>query len=271
MRARGQGQGGRESRHGKAIGGGAYGSTERASASESGGKRSCTIVVQANPTTTGSRASTLTRTCTLGGTVSSTADGLTLTGLNPNIALAPTTRNFGNVNVGVNSSLFTFTYTNSGSADATGCSSASLTGTNPEDFSITTNGCGGSNITASGGSCTIVVQGTPTTTGARTTSLTRTCTFGGTVSSTADGLTMTSLNANIALSPTSQSFGNVNVGSNSSLFTFTYSNSGTADATGCSAASLTGTNPGDFTITSNGCGTSNITASGGITTIGGIS
>ena len=57
---------------------------------------------------------------------------------------------------------------------------------------------------------------------------------------------------NLSLSPSSENFGSINVGSSSSAVTFTLTNNSSASATSLSA-SITGTNSGDFSISFNTC------------------
>lgn len=57
------------------------------------------------------------------------------------------------------------------------------------------------------------------------------------------------------VSPLSQEFGPVAMNASSAAFTFTFTNSGGDPATGCSAPEKIGTNPGDFVIMNDACGT----------------
>ncbi len=88
------------------------------------------------------------------------------TGGPPAVTLSPTSLNFGTDSVGTKISE-SVTVTNSGGSALT-VSSVTVTGTNPTDFSET-NGCTSS--VAAGASCTITVTFDPTTTGARSATL----------------------------------------------------------------------------------------------------
>jgi hypothetical protein len=121
-------------------------------------------------------------------------------GLAPILAWSPLTKDFGSVNVGLTSSTQTFTLTNSGTAAATGCSAPELD--NDTDFTITTDNCGTSDVASSSGSCTVIVQANPTQTGVLTATLSRTCTYGGTVATTADEITVTGYtNTSVSVAP----------------------------------------------------------------------
>jgi hypothetical protein len=103
----------------------------------------------------------------------------------PFLTLSPLSHGFGPVLVSSISSSTAFTFTNSGTATATGCSAPTKGGANPDDFTIATDNCGTSDLIA-GGSCTVLLTASPTTIGLRTMTLSRTCTEGGTAASAAD-------------------------------------------------------------------------------------
>lgn len=87
------------------------------------------------------------------------------------LSLSPSTFNFGSSNVGVTSSTSpqTFTLTNNSSASATSLS-ATLSGINAGDFSISSNTCTGT-LANGGAQCTLNVSFTPTAVGSRTATL----------------------------------------------------------------------------------------------------
>lgn len=215
----------------------------------------CLIVIRGKPGTEGLRTTTLTRSCSTGGTASTTTNQITVTGVIPALAWAPLSHSFGSVNAGAHSNHFSFTLTNSGAGSATGCSSPVLS--NSTDFSIQNDSCSSSNL-GSGNTCTVEVRANPSTIGAKSTTLSRTCTHGGTVSTTALQITVTGTQPFLAFSPLTHSFGTVDVGSNSSTQTFTLSNSGSGPATGCSAPTLS--NLSDFTIVTETCLTADLAA-----------
>ncbi|MBS1960685.1 MAG: choice-of-anchor D domain-containing protein [Bdellovibrionales bacterium] len=228
---------------------------------------SCTVTVRAIPQSSGAKATTLSRTCAVGGTPATTTNGLTTNAVQPSLAWSPMTKDFGNVNVGSNSSTQTFTLTNSGTATATGCSAPTLAGTDPSEFTIVTDNCGTATLAGSGATCTVDVRANPGSTGTKSATLSRTCTFGGTPTTTPNQIVVTGVAPSLVWSPLTKDFGNVNVGSNSSTQTFTLTNSGTATATGCSAPTLGGTNAGEFSIVTDNCGTANLAGSNATCTV----
>lgn len=152
---------------------------------------SCTFEVEALPSVAGLRTATITRNCTSGGSVSTTANGVTVTGLGPVLAIDLSTFNFGSIPLGSLSNNQVFTFSNSGGADAQGCSAPALSGTNSTEFMILNDNCGTNDLTSGGGSCTVAVGMIPTTLGVRSATLSRTCIIGGTISTTANGVTGT--------------------------------------------------------------------------------
>lgn len=68
--------------------------------------------------------------------------------------------------------------------------------------------------------------------------------------------------AALEVSPKSYEFGSVAPNAVSSQVTFTFSNTGGSSATGCSAPATAGSNPGDFSIESDECGTMDLAANG---------
>jgi hypothetical protein len=104
------------------------------------------------------------------------------------LAVSPLTYEFGPVALLGTSTAATFTFMNTGAEPATGCSAPMKTGATPAEFAIASDTCGTSDL-AGGASCTVQVTAKPTADGARTMTLTRTCSVGGTASTTADSLT----------------------------------------------------------------------------------
>lgn len=130
---------------------------------------SCTISVTFKPTTTGSRAATLTvsdtssnspQTAALTGTGGSTSSG--------SVSVSPTSIGFPNTSVGSTSAAQTATLTN-GTKSSVTISSVSITGANPGDFIISAKTCGTS--LAASASCTASVAFKPTASGARNATL----------------------------------------------------------------------------------------------------
>lgn len=173
------------------------------------------------------------------------------------LVIIPDTHDFGEVLQGNNSSAQTFTITNFGKQSTTGCVSATLGGTNPNEFHIDTDNCAGNQL-APGNFCTVIVSASsPTELGARSATLSMACDAGGggTVTTQADGLTVTLTNTALSISPASYNFGNIlQTAASFDSQTFFVTNNGSAAATGCSGPTLEGTDSGDFVISNNNCG-----------------
>jgi hypothetical protein len=122
---------------------------------------SCPVSVEFKPTAAGTRTATL-EFSDNGGASPQT---VSLTGKGTNISLAPARLNFGNHPVGSTSATRTITVTNAGAVTVNFTGSPGITGTDPQDFSLSSGTCGAS--LAAGASCTIGVRFAPTATGAR--------------------------------------------------------------------------------------------------------
>lgn len=85
------------------------------------------------------------------------------------MALSPAANNFGSIPLGGSSAAVTFTLTNNSGSSATTLS-ATITGTNSADFSISANSCTGS-LSNGGATCTLNVTFTPSGNGSRTATL----------------------------------------------------------------------------------------------------
>lgn len=103
------------------------------------------------------------------------------------IEVSPLAYEFGPVALNALSRSVSFTFKNTGSSPATGCSAPTRTGTDPGDFTIQSDECGTMDL-APNASCTVTVAARPTTDGAKMMTLSRECAVGGTASTTADGL-----------------------------------------------------------------------------------
>ena len=204
-----------------------------------------TIQVTYNPSSAGSHSATLTVSSDDPDEATKTAS-LTGTGTEPDIGLSPTSKNYGDVIVDQTSSE-TFVVSNDGDATLN-VSSVSITGTNANQFSITSGG--GSFTLSPSGTRNVVVQFAPTSEGSKSATLSI-------ASDDPDEATKTAALSgsgvvvpDIAISPTSKNYGNVAVGATGSQ-TFTVSNTGNGDLS-VSSVSLTGTNADQFSITSGG-------------------
>jgi len=92
----------------------------------------------------------------------------------PNLAVAPSTHNYGSVLSKSTGSSQSFTVSNSGTAAGDGCGSVSLGGTNASEFSIITDTCSNNDL-ATASNCTVVIAPTPNTKGAKSASLDWAC------------------------------------------------------------------------------------------------
>lgn len=176
------------------------------------------------------------------------------------LAIAPLTYNFGDVYLASTPVTASFTITNTGDNHASTCSAPVLGGAHAADFAIAVDNCGTNNLLAFTGVCTIGISTTPGTLGVRTATLSRTCTKGGVVTTTVNGITVRAVQAVVGLDVSSRNFGSVPVASQSLGQTFTLTNTGSYPATGCAAPILGGANGADFAISSDTCGTANLAA-----------
>jgi len=180
----------------------------------------------------------------------------------PSVSISSSAHDFGTELLNTATSDFTFTFTNSGNGDATGCSAPVLGGTDPGQFNISSDTCGTSNLAKNGGTCTVTLNGFATTVGLKQATLTRTCTNPGATATTADGITMTGSNSKLNVDMASYDFGQETLNGTSDLVTFTYDNSGSANVTGCSASTLSGAQSADYNIVTDNCGASDIVPAG---------
>ena len=204
-----------------------------------GAGASKTIKVKFCPASTGSKSATL---YADGSNCNDDSSSLSGTGTQPpSIDLSPSSHSFGNVEVGSCSSEYSFTLTNTGGGTATG--SVSLTGTHASQFTITSGS--GSFSLGAGASKTIKVKFCPTSTGSKSATL---YADGSNCNDDSSSLSGTGTQPpSIDLSPSSHNFGNIEVGSCSSEYSFTLTNTGGGTATG--TVSRTGTHASQFTIT----------------------
>ena len=176
----------------------------------------------------------------------------------PSDTFSPATLAFPSQLLSTTSAPTTETFTNVGQVALT-ISSITLGGTNSTDFSITSNTC--STSLAVGAKCTMTVTFTPSALGKRSATIT--------VIDDACGsphvLALSGSGTEITMSPSPVNFGTQTVGTTSAAMTVTLTNHGTTAVT-VKAATITGTDKGDFKIQSNGC--TSIAASGGTCTIG---
>jgi hypothetical protein len=145
---------------------------------------SCVLTLKLFPSSAGPKSGNLVVSATPGTTVSSALSGYGVTA--PALEISPASRDFGNVAPGQASAEFTFTVKNTGGV-ASGVPTASVIGTNPASFVVSTDGC--KKALASGDSCSIgVTFHAPTAgIGVKTAQLDVTANRGGTASATLRG------------------------------------------------------------------------------------
>ncbi|MBC7754795.1 MAG: choice-of-anchor D domain-containing protein [Moraxellaceae bacterium] len=137
----------------------------------------CSVSVQPNPTSIGLKAATVSRVCTVGGSISTTSNQVLVNATDAVLAWSPPSRDFGSIELGSNSFNANFVLTNNGNIPATGCSAPILS--DSVNFSLT-DACGTADVAALGGSCSVNIQAHPTTVGSKSATVSRTCTVGGT-------------------------------------------------------------------------------------------
>jgi hypothetical protein len=216
-----------------------------------GGTRN--IVVRFSPSATGAVSATL-------AIASNDPDenpynvSLTGTGVAPDIAISPTSANYGNVLVGENSSQ-SFTVTNDGNANLD-VTATSITGTDAAEFTITSGG--GSFTLTPGGTHEVNVQFHPSSAGSKSAAL-RINSDDPDEDPLDAALSGTGVVPDISASPNPANYGNVNVNSYLDV-TITVSNSGTGNLN-ISSTSISGPDASRFVIQSGG-GTATVAPGG---------
>jgi len=212
---------------------------------------SCTVSVTFSPTAAGTRTAALTFADNATGSPQSVA--LSGTGQLPNtsVTVSPGSLTFAAQNVNSTSNSQNVTITNTGNTTAS-FSNVTIGGTNPGDFAISSNNC---TTLAAGNSCSIYFTFTPTATGTRSATVSiydNTANSPQTVTLSGTGQAATTT---LTLSPGSLTFSAQNTGTTSPSQDFSITNTGTTSISFTSIA-ITGTNAGEFSITSNNCGSS---------------
>lgn len=181
---------------------------------------------------------------------------LTGTGLAPKAVVTPTTLAFTSQSVATSSAAKTVTLTNSGTENMT-ITAIAFAGTAPGDYSETDT-CAAGTFPATlniGASCTISVTFSPTTNGSRPATLVITDNSAG-IPGSIQSITITGSGQapEASVTPATLTWAATNVGVASAAQTVTLKNSGSLPMTLTSEA-IGGTNPGDFLIATNTCGT----------------
>ena len=171
-----------------------------------------------------------------------TSDTIPLIGGLPPVYVSPNSLSFGKEAVGITSLPKAVTLKNTGNV-ALDINSITISG----DFAIYANTCGAT--LDAGKTCKVKVTFTPTQPGARTGTLT----FTDNASNSPQMVALSGIGTSLALIPASWNFGSVTVGQTSASETFTLTNQ-TDSTVGSIRISLSGTDPSDFTITDNTCG-----------------
>jgi hypothetical protein len=207
----------------------------------------CTISVTFTPT--GALTWKGTITITDGDLISPQIVSLSGTGTPaPTVTISPSSLTFPDEAVSMSSPPQVATLTNTGTVQLN-ITSIALTGNNPGDYAQT-NTCG-STITA-GGTCTVSVTFTPSTTGIRKADVT--ITDNTSHGSQTISLLGTGSDPTVSLSPSLLSFTSQGIGTKSAAQTVTLTNTSSIKLNITSIA-LTGSNPGDYAET-NTCGSS---------------
>jgi hypothetical protein len=201
---------------------------------------SCTVTVQAHPSTTGAKQAGL----TVSGAGSASVP-LAVTGLAPgSLSITPTTDTFPGALLMNDGETHTYTVSNSGGG-STGALAISLNGSGASQYVITSDNCSTTSLSG-GGTCTIGIRFHPTARGSQTASLVAGATPGGAVSSALSGNGLAP--ALLTGDASTASFGTIDVTRSSPPFTWTISNSGDV-MSGPLQTSISGSS-GDFAIMS---------------------
>ncbi len=212
------------------------------------GSATCTVSITFTPSATGTRTGTLTFTDAAGNSPQTVA--LSGTGTLANAVLAPTSLTFAATAAGTTSAPQDVTLSNSGTGAIT-INSIVFTGANPGDFAISSNSCGTTLPPLS--SCTVGIDFTPAALGTRTATITFTDSAGNSPQSAT--LTGSGIDSGATVAPTNLNFPATAVAATSAPLSVTLTNNGPV-ALPISSINVAGTNPSDFSIASNTCGTS---------------
>jgi len=184
------------------------------------------------------------------------------TGAQTPVVSLPMNVAFGSVPQGVTSPTMTVTLMNTGKGSLTFTSNPAISGTNAADFAITAATCSTVNQVGAGGSCTVTLTFKPSTMNAESASLN----FADNATPSPQSVALTGTGtapAPVVVFSTPQvNFGPVAKGTTSMSMNVGVMNSGNAALIFSSNPSLSGTNPGDFSITNSSCSTATQVAAG---------
>lgn len=139
----------------------------------------CYVYVAANPSAEGNFNLQLSRSCKYNSKNEISTSQITALTVSSSLNWAPQSMNFGDIIVNSNSSSESFVLSSVGLMNISNCQAPYLT--NETDFTITSDTCGTSDLNLNS-NCTVSVRANPKSTGIKTTTLTRKCDIGGTVS-----------------------------------------------------------------------------------------
>ncbi len=205
--------------------------------------KTCIIKVQFKPSAIGARSAAV----SISDNAAGSPQQAPLSGNGTTAKLAPTPLGFGTLAVGLTSVVKKVTLTNVGTTALT-ITSIAVTGADAGDFPETATTCGSSLAAAKG--CTVSLTFKPSTTGARSASLTVTDNASG----SPQQVPLSGIGTTAELSPTTLKFGSVNVGTTSAAQTVTLKNVGTTAIT-ITSVTIAGTAAGDYAQTRT-CGSS---------------
>jgi alpha-tubulin suppressor-like RCC1 family protein len=139
---------------------------------------SCNVNIQGQPQTHGTKYTTLSRSCRIGGTVATTSDAIYISVSIPNASLAwrENSNHLGDLKLGKSSPVLALSLLNKGYLSASGCSAPVLS--NTTDFTIVEDQCGSADV-EKWGKCKVLVKANPSSAGEKTATLTRNCSVGG--------------------------------------------------------------------------------------------
>ncbi len=211
----------------------------------------CAIGIVFKPTATGARSATI----NIPDNAPGSPQTFPVSGTGYTITFPTAPLNFGNQQVSTVSAAQTVTLTNTGGSVTFGAGAVTLGGTNPGDFTISTDNCSGKTILALA-NCTISVKFSP---GAASTGLrSAVVNVADNVNPSPQSFNVTGTGVNLAVGVTTANnfnFGSVAQNTSGTPQTVTVTNNGTSGALtfGASAVTITGTNSGDFLLTNDLC------------------
>ena len=214
-------------------------------------KASCTVTIHFKPLSTGTRTATLSFT----DSASNNPQKAPLSGLGTAstaiVAASPSSLAFGSIYAGSSGRSLSTALSN-GTSTSVALTSMSIAGTNAADFAISSKTCGPS--LAAHASCTATIFFKTAAVGARTATLSFVDSASNSPQKVALSGTGIAPAGSLTVSPSSISWAIVSVGVGGAPKSATLTNSGSA-AVPISSIALTSTDPGDFSISKNTCGT----------------